>query len=285
MTSFKRWFGAGAIVVVALVLIACPGLVPKVTNEIPDMQFSVADLAAGKAKTITLANHFDVDRDPQYDAKSADPAVATATEADGILTVTPIASGTTNVTVTASKGGNDPISQAFSVTVDKPDPPPPTPPTPVNNPPVIRTYIDDMPIQVGMTKMLTLAEYYLDIDSLVLTYSAASSDDAVATVSAPDGNSMITITAVAEGSAMITVSASDRALGLAISQTFEVTVSATPVEPPDNNQPRQTRDIPDLTGLTFGSSQDVDLSTYFTDDDGDDVMYGADFDRPECRDG
>ena len=192
MTSFKRWFGAGAIVLVALALIACPGMVPKVTNEIPDMQFSVADLAAGKAQTITLANHFDVDRDPQYDAKSADPAVATATEADGILTVTPIASGTTNVTVTASKGGNDPISQAFSVTVDEPDPPPPTPPTPVNNPPVIRTYIADMSIQVGMTKMLTLSESYLDIDPLdVMTYSAASSDESVATVSDPDANSVI----------------------------------------------------------------------------------------------
>ena len=230
----------------------------------------------------TLANHFDVDRDPQYVAKSADPAVATATEANGILTVTPIASGTTNVTVTASKGGNDAISQAFSVTVAEPPPTPPTPPTPVNNPPVIRTYIDDMSIQVGMTKMLTLSEYYLDIDSLVVTYSAASSDDAVATVSDPDGNSMITITAVAEGSATITVSASDRE-GLAIPQTFDVTVSATPVEPPDNNQPRQTRDIPALTGtdaLKFGGSQDVDLSMYFTDDDGDDVTYTADSTDP-----
>ena len=233
MTSFKRWFGAGAIVVVALVLIACPGLVPKVTNEIPDMQFSVADLAAGKAKTITLANHFDVDRDPQYDAKEADSAVATATEADGILTVTPIASGTTNVTVTASKGGNDPISQAFSVTVDKPDPPPPTPPTPVNIPPVIRTHIDDMSIQVAMTKMLRLSRYYLDLDSPVVTYSAASSDESVATVSTPDGNSMITITAVAVGSATITVSATDRGVNIPTAdQSFEVTVTATPPAPP-----------------------------------------------------
>ena len=279
MTSFKRWFGAGAIVLVALALIACPAMVPKVTNEIPDMQFSVADLAAGKAQTVTLANHFDVDRDPQYVAKSADPAVATATEANGILTVTPIASGTTNVTVTASKGGNDAISQAFSVTVAEPEA---TPPTPVNNPPVIRTYIDDMPIQVGMSKMLTLSKYYLDIDSLVVTYTAASSDESVAMISGPDANSVITITAVAEGSAQITVTAADPtllALGLAVPQTFDVTVSATPVEPPDNNQPRQTQNIPALTGtdaLKFGGSLDVDLSEYFTDDDGDDVTYTAD---------
>jgi uncharacterized protein YjdB len=285
MTSFKRWFGAGAIVVVALVLIACPGLVPKVTNEIPDMQFSVADLAAGKAKTITLANHFDVDRDPQYDPKSADPAVATATEADGILTVTPIASGTTNVTVTASKGGNDPISQAFSVTVAEPEPP--ETPTP-NYPPVIRTYIPDMSIEIGTAKMLTLSESYLDAESDSLNYTATSSDESVAMISGPDANSVITITAVAEGSATITVSASDRE-GLAIPQEFDVTVTPTPVErpeppvPPDNNQPRQTRDIPGLTGtdaLKFGGSQDVDLSEYFTDDDGDDVTYTADSTDP-----
>ena len=78
-------------------------------------------------------------------------------------------------------------------------------------------------------------------------------------------------------------------MDLAVPQTFEVTVTPTPVEPPelpeppDNNQPRQTRDIPALTGtdaLKFGGSQDVDLSMYFTDDDGDDVMYTADSNDP-----
>ena len=149
MRTFKRWSVAGAIALVALALVACPAMVPKVTDDIPDMQFSVAELDAGTAKTVTLANHFEVDRDAQYKATSADTAVATATEANGILTVTPKGSGTTNVTVEASRGGNDPVSQAFSVTVAKrPDPVLP----PANIPPVVRTQIDDMSIQAGMTR-------------------------------------------------------------------------------------------------------------------------------------
>lgn len=125
---------------------------------------------------------------------------------------------------------------------------------------------------------LRLSDYYLDLENDALTFTATSHNPAVASVSAPDAQSMITITAVAEGSTQITVTAADAtllALGAAIPQTFAVTVSAVPVEPPDNNQPRQTDDIPDLMGLMFGGSQDVDLSMYFTDDDGDAITYTA----------
>jgi uncharacterized protein YjdB len=374
MTSFKRWFGAGAIVLVALALVACPSMVtvPKVIKEIPDMQFAAG---ATEAKTVQLGSYFEVDGDAQYEASSDQTSVATVSVSGAVLTVTPVRSGTANVEVTASKGGSDPVSQTFSVTVAAPEPDPVNqapsvrtipdislqegatkertlsryytdpegdsltytaessadavatvtdpddgsmititavaagtatitvtasdgenaavaqtfdvevaavpdpPPPPPNFPPVVRTYIDDMSIQVGDAEMLTLSELFLDPEFLPLTYGASAdpSDDSIVMVSEPDATSMITITAVAAGSATITLTATDTlGSGGVATQTFAVTVSETPVEPPDNNQPRQIQDIPDLTGLMFGGSQPVNLSMYFIDDDGDDVTYDAD---------
>ena len=373
MTSFKRWFGAGAIVLVALALVACPSMVtvPKVIKEIPDMQFAAG---ATEAKTVQLGSYFEVEGDAQYEASSDKTSVATVSVSGAVLTVTPVRSGTANVEVTASKGGSDPVSQTFSVTVAAPEPDPVNqapsvrtipdislqegatkdrdlsryytdpegdsltytaessadavatvsdpdedsmititavaagtatitvtasdgmnaaveqtfdvevtaapdpPPPPPNFPPVVRTYVDDMSLRIGDAEMLTLSELFLDPEFLPLTYGASAdpSDDSIVMVSAPDATSMITITAVAPGSAMITLTATDTlGSGGVATQTFAVTVSETPVEPPDNNQPRQILDIPDLMGLLFGGSQDVDLSLFFVDDDNDAVDYDA----------
>ena len=273
MTSFKRWFGAGAIVLVALALVACPSMVPKATGQIGDITF---EHDATAAKTVTdLGRFFNEDQNATYSATSSDKAVATATVADGTstLTVTPVGAGTATVTVTATaSNGKDTADQTFTVTVKEA----PEPVTPVDNPPVART-IPDVSVQTDAMTTLTLSKYYVIDDLDPVTYTAESSDDSVATVSAPDANSMITITGVAAGTATITVTATDRPpVVLPVSrQTFDVTVTDVPIEPPDNNQPRQTDDIPDLTGLMFGGSQDVNLSLYFTDDDGDAVTYTA----------
>ena len=45
MTSFKRWLGAGAIVLVALALVACPALVPEPVGKITPMTLTVGDAA------------------------------------------------------------------------------------------------------------------------------------------------------------------------------------------------------------------------------------------------
>ena len=270
MTSFKRWLGAGAIVLVALALVACPAMVPKATGSIPAMSFAHDDT---DARTVALGSFFADDDNATYKAESSKPAVATVSVKDATLTVTPKGAGTATVTVTAtSSTGRDSATQSFAVTVASP----PTPPR--NNPPAIRTVIQAMSVQVGSMTPLTLSDYYLDLENDALTYTATSHNPMVASVSGPDANSMITITAEAEGSTQITVTAADAtllALGAAIPQTFAVTVSATPIEPDDNNQPRQTDDIPDLMGLMFGGSQVVDLDMYFTDDDDDDITYSA----------
>ncbi len=73
---------------------------PVVTHPIADMTLTVG----GRSETVTLSSHF---QDPEqgeltFSASSGDAAVVTATLADGVLTVTAVAAGTTEVTVTAS---------------------------------------------------------------------------------------------------------------------------------------------------------------------------------------
>lgn len=269
MRTFKRWSVAGAIALVALALVACPAMVPKVTDEIPDMNFTVAELEAGTAKTVTLDNHFEVDRDAQYTAKSANTAVATVAVANGVLTVTPKGSGATEVTVTASRGGNDPVSESFTVTVDRPDPPE------VNQPPIPRT-IPDVSVQENTTRTIDLARYYLDVEGDSLTYSALSSAPTIASVSV-DG-SVVTITARdvdVESTATITVSATDRPpVVLPMSQQqFDVTVTLEPVP----NQAPTSDEIPAQEVTVFDApTATIDLLDHFDDADGDDeLMFEA----------
>ena len=269
MTSFKRWFGAGAIVLVALALIACPSMVPKVTNEIPDMQFAAGATAA---KTVNLASYFNVDRNAKYEATSSDTAVAAASVKDATLTVTPKGPGTANVTVTASKNGSDPVSQVFSVTVAEPDAPDEPDAPPVNEPPLVRT-IPDISLQVDGTKTRELSKYYLDPEGDELAYTAESSADAVATVSEPDEDSMITITAFGEGTATITVSASDGE-NAAVSQTFDVEVVAKPVVPPPVNNPPVIRTFISDVSLQVDGTKMLTLSHFYLDADA--LTYAAD---------
>ena len=273
MTSFKRWLGAGAIVLVALALVACPALVPKATGSIPAMTFAHDDMTA---RTVALGSYFTDDDNATYKPDSSNPAVATASIAGTTLTVTPKGAGTTTVTVTAtSSTGRDSAEQSFTVTVEaEPDPEPV-----VNLPVVARTQIDNMSIVVGMTKTLTLSDYYLDPDALinpaVLTYTAISNDTSIATVSAPV-NSVITITAVAVGGpAIIAVTAAD-ATGIPAPQSFAVTVTA------ENQAPvwRTSTPIGDVPYTDFRREATLTytLSEVFRDPDNDALVWGAESD-------
>ena len=268
MTSFKRWFGAGAIVLVALALIACPSMVPTLANEIGDMEFGAGDI--GKTKTVSsLGGYFNVRNDATYDASSSDDTVVTASVADTTLTVTAKGSGKANVTVTA-KDRDGTVAQTFSVTVAAVVVPPVVVP-PSNDEPLSKT-IPDASLQVGDTKLLTLSRYFTDREGDSLTYSAVSDKPAIAAVTVPDADSMIMITAVAAGKAMITVTADD-STNDAVGQTFYVTVTEVTEDPPPNERPTSMR-IPDVP-LRVGGMATVILSDSYRDQDGDELMYTA----------
>ena len=92
---------------------------PVVTHPIADMRLTVG----GRSETVTLLSHF---QDPEqgeltFAASSGDAAVVTAALADGVLTVTAVAAGTTEVTVTASDvSGSVSEPDVFTVTSESP---------------------------------------------------------------------------------------------------------------------------------------------------------------------
>ena len=137
------------------------------------------------------------------------------------------------------------------------------PTAPANRPPTSRTSIPAQTVHAGETITLDLSSYFSDPDGDGLTYSAASSDAGV--VSTSVSGSMLAIAGLATGTAQVTVTATDPD-GLAATQTFEATVPNRPPEP-QGSIPAQT--------VHAGETITLDLSSYFSDPDGDGLTYSA----------
>ncbi len=145
------------------------------------------------------------------------------------------------------------------------DPPPPPPPPP---PPVAPVAVGSIPAQVltaGQAVTVDVTPFFSDPDGGALTYTAASSDDGVVSVSLSGSN--LTATAVAAGTATVTVTATDPD-GLTATQTAGVTVEAA------NQAPEAVGAIPPQT-MTAGQTVTVDVSSFFSDPDGDELTYAA----------
>ena len=144
------------------------------------------------------------------------------------------------------------------------DPPPPPPPPP----PVAPVAVGSIPAQVmivGQTATVDVSPFFSDPDGGTLTYTAASSDAGVVSVSLT--GSTLTATAVAAGTATVTVTATDPD-GLTATQSAGVTVEAA------NQAPEAVGAIPPQT-MTAGQTVTVDVSSFFSDPDGDELTYTA----------
>ena len=106
---------------------------------------------------------------------------------------------------------------------------------------------------------------FSDADGDTLTYTAASSDTSKVTVSVSAAT--VTVTPVAVGHSTITVTATDPG-GLFANQAFTVTVVQT------NRPPTAVGTIPEQTPPVNGTYT-VDVSSYFSDPDGDTLTYSA----------
>ncbi len=142
------------------------------------------------------------------------------------------------------------------------DPPPPPPPPP----PVAPVAVGSIPAQVmiaGQSVTVDVSPFFSDPDGGTLTYTAASSDAGVVSVSLTGSN--LTVTAVAAGTATVTVTATDPD-GLTATQSAGVTVEAA------NQAPEAVGAIPPQT-MTAGQTVTVDVSSFFSDPDGDELTY------------
>ena len=123
-------------------------------------------------------------------------------------------------------------------------------------------------VTVNAGESTTVSACFNDPNGDMLSYSATSSNPGVATASISGAS--VTVRAVAPGNASVTVTAADPE-GLQGQQSFQVTV---PNRPP---QPRGT--IPSVS-VPVGEPAWIDVSSYFTEPDGEALTYGATSSNP-----
>ena len=168
--------------------------------------------------------------------------------------------GIIRLTLTAVDPGGLTATQSCTITVEA-----------ANNAPTTNGTIPAQTVKVGGSDTtVDVSSYFSDADNDTLTYTASSSDTAKATVSV--SSATVSITAVAAGTATITVTATDPG-SLTATHTFSLTVN------PQNSAPTTSGTIPDETLVTDGNTsqntRDLDVSSYFSDPDGDILTYTA----------
>ena len=133
----------------------------------------------------------------------------------------------------------------------------------LTRPPTVIGTAPDLELAVGDAATLDATAYFSAPEGDVLSYEVRSSDPGVA--AAELSRSTVRVIAVSRGTATVTVTARDPE-GRAAALRFEVTVP--------NRAPLAAGPISALT-LTAGDTVRVDPSEYFTDPDGDPLVYEA----------
>ena len=228
---------------------------PTAVGTIPDQTLSGPAFTG----TVDVSSYFsDADGDSlTYTATSADTATVTVSVSTATVTVTAVAKGSATITVTATDTRGATGTQTFSVTVSND-----------NNAPIAVGTIPNQLLQFGGSKVTFNAlQYFSDPNGDTLAASAASihrSNDAIIDVTGY-GNWDIDVVPKAAGTATITLTAKDPG-GLSATQSFSVKV---------NKAPEANGTIPDGS-ITFGDNgYSVDVSSYFTDANGDALTYTA----------
>ena len=192
----------------------------------------------------------------RYSSISGDPEIATASVAGSTVTITPVAIGTTSVTVTAS---DQHLQESSSISVNVVG----------NLAPVTLGTISDQTLSIGETFTVNPNNYFRDPDGDTLTYTYHSSDTHIVGMTIdPRGG---TFTANAAGTATVRITAMDPS-GLKTSVNFSITVAGAP-----NASPQAVGSIPDQTLTVGGTSVSIDVSSYFSDPDGDALSYSFSF--------
>ncbi|WP_420461544.1 Ig-like domain-containing protein [Candidatus Palauibacter sp.] len=227
--------------------VGVPNSGPQGTGALSDIE-----LPLGEEATFDVSSLFaDPDGDVlTYGAESSDAAVAEVEVAGAAVTVRALGRGMATVTVTASDPSGLEAAQSFDVTVP-------------NSGPQSTGALSDIELPLGEEATFDVSSLFTDPDGDVLTYGAESSAAAVAEVEV--AGAAVTVRALARGVAAVTVTASDPS-GLEAAQSFDVTVP--------NSGPQGTGALSDIE-LPLGEEATFDVSSLFTDPDGDVLTYRA----------
>ena len=228
-----------------------PNRSPSAVGIIEDRELMVGD------STLLDASAYFSEPDGQalsYTVAVSDSSRLTVSAERSVVTLVALARGTVVVTVTAADPGGLTGTQSFQVKVP-------------NRAPVAVDSIPPRTIEVDRTDTLEVSPYFADPDGDTLSYAADVSDGSVVAAAVSGGT--VTVTALAKGEAVVTVTATDDE-GLGATQSFLVTVP--------NQPPRVADTIPALV-LFKGEADTLELAPYFSDPDGDVLVYGAEASR------
>ena len=228
--------------------VVVPNRAPVTASAIPGQT-----VHSGEMVGVDVSSNFsDPDGDSlSYEAVSSDPDATAGVAVYGdTVAISGVARGQATITVTASDQGGLTATQVFQVVVP-------------NRAPVVASAIPGQTVHSGEMVGVDVSSNFNDPDGDSLTYEAVSSDPATAGV-AVFGDT-VAISGVARGQATITVTASDQG-GLTATQVFQVVVP--------NRAPVVASAIPGQT-VHSGEMVGVDISSYFSDPDGDSLSYEA----------
>ncbi len=194
---------------------------PVVASALAD----VSGLETGATREVSLSGVFsDADGDSlTVTAGSSANAIATVAVAAGgsRLTLTGVAEGTANITVTAQDSDGNRVSDTFAVSVVKaPEPDEPEPDSPTGAP-TVASPLPDISLEGPEYREFDLSGVFSDPDGDDLTFSAVSSKYNVATMWLE--GSTLKVVGTGTGTATITVTAEDPD-GNTVSDAFEVSV-------------------------------------------------------------
>ncbi|CAG7636979.1 hypothetical protein PAESOLCIP111_03803 [Paenibacillus solanacearum] len=233
---------------------------PTVVNPVSNQTTTVGAIIPA----IDLGNVFtDNDGDPlTFSATSSDTQKVTADISGNVLTLTPLAIGTSTINVTANDGRGGTESTSFMVTAN--------PAPPVNHAPAVANPVSNQTTIVGaVIPAIDLSPVFTDIDGDPLTFSATSSDTQKVTTNV-SGN-VLTLTPLAIGTSTINVTANDGRGGTE-STSFMVAVNPAP---PVNHAPTVANPVSNQTTIVGAVIPAIDLSPIFTDNDGDPLTFSA----------
>ena len=228
---------------------------PVTVGTIPDQTLGVN----GGSVTLDVSSYFS-DPDAEtltYFVLTTGTAIVTLSMSNATLTITPVAVGSKSVSVSARDPGGLSVSNTFSVSVV------------ANRAPVTLGTISDQTLQVNGTFTVDTDTYFSDPDGDTLSFYYWSEDTSIVGISS-DANG-VTYTALAAGTASVKIRATDPG-ALNVSLTFSITVEGTP-----NSAPVAVGTIPDQTVDIGGDDLSLDVSSYFSDPDGDPLSYAFDF--------
>ena len=232
----------------------------------PTLSSAITDrtiVKVGGTEAITLADHFsDADGDTlTFEATSDDETKATAAIASGALTVTGVARGSADVTVTATDDDSNTATDTFAVTV--------------KGAPAKSSDIAAVTVAVGATVDIDLTDHFTDPDGDTLTFSASCTPAACTRATLSVNGGTLEVRGDVEGSGdRAQATARDADGNTVLSNVFDITVTPEPPAAPVFN-PKNGDTVGPETNitLTFGEAIKKNASnTDFMDSDLSNVL-------------